>query len=64
MPSERLPVKDKHVSPRYAVSADKQSKWFNTMSDEERAEWERKRDEGLKRWRAGKLHKAKTNDRA
>lgn len=55
-------MKDKHASPRYAVSADKQSKWFNTMSDEERAEWDRKRAEGMKRWREGKL-KAKTNDR-
>ena len=53
-------MKAKHVSPRYAISAGKQSHWFNSMSAEEREEWERKRDEGLKRWREGKLHKAKT----
>lgn len=47
-------MKEKPASPRYAVSAAKQSLWFNTMTDEERAEWERKRDAGLKRWREGR----------
>lgn len=47
-------MKDKHASPRYAVSADKQSQWFHTMSEEEREEWKRKCAEGMKRWRDGK----------
>lgn len=44
----------KDQSERYAKSAQKQREWFNGMSREERAEWERKQRAGIKRAQAGK----------
>ena len=47
-------MKREHASERYKVSAHKQSLWFNSMTDDERAEWERKLRAGMQRWREGR----------
>jgi len=49
---------------RYERSARKQREWFRNMSDEERAEWDRKRRAGMKRCADGarSLQKAAAED--